>query len=130
MAVLLIEKGNKLNKLILLIVFILAPLLACDGDCMKCHPSLLESGSLDSNHKIMRECINCHQVSNEDLSRMGSLCGQDCWQCHNVDDVMKIKNKEHLALEKCISCHKKLDKSDLMELDKSNLIDLDTFLKN
>lgn len=123
-------KGNKLNKLIFIITFISTILLACDGDCMKCHPSLMKSGSLDSDHKILKDCINCHQVSSNDLNRMGSLCGQDCWQCHNVNDVMKIQNKEHLALEQCISCHKKLDKNDIIELNRNNLIGLDTFLKN
>ena len=81
---------------------------ACDGDCIKCHPNLIRSGSLDKDHEVLAKCIECHKISSDDLNRMGSLCGQDCWECHNVKKVMTIKNVEHLALNDCIDCHKKL----------------------
>jgi hypothetical protein len=110
-------------KQIVLILTITLRVVACDGDCVKCHPTLMKSGSLDNNHKILSKCINCHKITSNDLERMGSLCGQDCWECHSVNKVMSIKNKEHEALNKCIDCHVKLYKNNLFQ-QKENLYDL------
>ncbi len=91
-------------------------LFACDGNCVKCHPTLIKNGHLDKNHAILSTCMNCHKVDTDDLAKMGAICGQDCWQCHDVKKVMKIPNKAHLSLNKCIDCHTKLDK-------KNNIFD-------
>lgn len=99
---------------LLFISFILS--FACSGDCLQCHPNLKKNGLMDENHKVLKNCINCHKVTNEDLGKMGALCGQDCWDCHNVEKVSSIKIKgelilEHTVLNDCIECHKKLEKS-------------------
>ena len=110
---------------IFLLFFTFLNLFACDGDCIKCHPTLIKSGSLDKNHKILAKCIDCHKITSNDLMRMGSLCGQDCWECHSVKKVMSIKIKEHQVLDKCINCHEKLYKNDLLFDNKENIFDLD-----
>jgi len=99
-----------IKKFLILIFLIINIIYACDGDCVKCHPILIKSGHLDNNHKILKDCINCHKTTSNDLDKMGSLCGQDCWECHNMKKVMKIPIKEHFVLSKCIKCHKKLNK--------------------
>ena len=116
-------------KYIVIFLAIIVRLVACDGDCVKCHPILIKSGSLDSDHKILSKCINCHKITSNDLEKMGSLCGQDCWECHSIKKVMSIKNKEHEALNKCIECHIKLDKNDLFEGITQEIIPLNDLLR-
>jgi len=111
-----------------LIVFLLTfavvnNVFACDGDCMKCHPTLLKHGKLDSNHKILQSCVKCHKLKNNDLLRMGSACGEDCWECHSIKKVMTVPIREHLALNKCIACHKKLKENKYSNSYKSVLQD-------
>jgi hypothetical protein len=99
-----------MKNIIIVLVFVGSFLFACDGDCMKCHPSLLKKNGLDTNHKVLETCITCHQTSSDDLQRMGAMCGQDCWDCHSIEKVQKVLNPAHIVLNSCIDCHKKLDK--------------------
>jgi hypothetical protein len=101
-------------KIVVLLFIFFNIAFSCSGDCIKCHPSLKKNGVMDDNHKILENCITCHKITDNELEKMGSLCGQDCWDCHNVKKVsdVKIKGefvKEHLVLNDCINCHKKLD---------------------
>ncbi len=104
-------------RLLLIVFFSFTILFACDGDCMKCHQSLLKNGKLDSDHVILAKCIYCHKITSNDLEKMGSLCGQDCWDCHDVKKTMQIKIKEHLVLEKCIACHSKLERNSILKFN-------------
>ena len=86
-------------------------LFACEGDCMKCHPVLLQKKQLNADHKVLATCVECHQTNNDDLGKMGALCGQDCWDCHSVAKVKQVNNPSHMVLDECIKCHSKLDKN-------------------
>lgn len=102
-----------MKSIIITLIFLSSFIFACDGDCIKCHPKLLKNGKLDDNHKVLKNCINCHQVSDDDLQKMGAACGQDCWSCHSIDKVMNVRVKdktidEHSSLSSCIDCHIKL----------------------
>jgi glycyl-tRNA synthetase (class II) len=99
-------------KILIFIIFLSIGAFACEGDCVKCHPTLIKSGHLDSNHAILSKCKNCHKETTEDFMKMGAVCGQDCWDCHSIEKVKKIKIKEHIVLDKCIACHKKLNRCD------------------
>jgi len=98
-------------KFFLFIFSISALLFACEGDCLKCHPTLIKSGRIDANHQILTTCKNCHNSTPKDFEKMGAACGQDCWECHSVQKVMAIKIKQHEVLKNCIACHKKLAKN-------------------
>lgn len=106
-----------MKNIIIILVFVGSFLFACDGDCMKCHPSLLEKNGPDANHKVLETCITCHQTSSDDLQRMGAMCGQDCWDCHSIDKVQKVVNPAHMVLNSCIDCHKKLDQKPFFKID-------------
>ncbi|MDX1809575.1 MAG: hypothetical protein R3331_08560 [Sulfurospirillaceae bacterium] len=97
-------------KIFLSIVCIYAVLFACEGDCLKCHQTLVKNGKIDENHQILTTCKNCHNSTPKDFEKMGAACGQDCWECHSVQKVMAIKIKQHEVLNNCIACHKKLAK--------------------
>lgn len=116
---------QKLKLLIIPFMLLLAfsVTYACENDCMKCHPVLMKSGSLDNNHKVLDTCIECHKVTSNNFEKMGSMCGQDCWQCHSVKKVMKVKNKSHMALDTCISCHISLEKDKLLNNDQASSLE-------
>jgi hypothetical protein len=97
-------------KKIIVFLFLGSLLLACEGDCMKCHPRLLKDNQLDKDHKVLTTCIECHQPTNDDLSKMGALCGQDCWDCHSIAKVQQVVTPSHMVLDACIKCHVKLKK--------------------
>ncbi len=111
-------------RIIVSLLLIINLAYTCDGDCMKCHPKLLKNGKLDKDHKILKNCINCHKITTNDLNKMGSLCGQDCWDCHSIQKTMLIKNKEHLALNGCIKCHIKLHKENIFKNDCNDFSNL------
>jgi len=81
----------------------------CDADCMSCHPSLLKSGELDSEHKILKNCTACHVEKSGEENH--GTCGADCFSCHPIDHIQPSNIKEHLILKDCIRCHLSLDKS-------------------
>lgn len=79
---------------------------ACDANCASCHPVLIKDGKYDDNHRILKNCINCHQPNDDDH---GS-CGADCWDCHDVNKVAEIDITEHRVLKQCIECHTSIQK--------------------
>jgi len=121
-----------ISFILLLSGFFLADLNACSGDCVTCHPKLLQKNNkLDEDHRILNLCKNCHIdgtkiemvehnstypldyriVKVDDLNKSThSACGSDCWQCHDIEKVGKIDIPEHKALPKCIKCHIKIKK--------------------
>jgi hypothetical protein len=82
----------------LLFLLLLSPLFACNGDCFSCHPQLLEN--LDSNHKPMLSCKNCH------LGGGVAACGADCFECHKIENI-SFEIVEHRVIESCRECHMK-----------------------
>jgi len=85
---------------------------ACEGDCVVCHPNLVqEDGKLDKEHEILVTCKVCHTQEDMEKIDMGSGCGQDCWDCHDIKKVTASKVKEHNGLQKCIDCHVTIDKT-------------------
>jgi len=81
----------------------------CDANCVSCHPKLVKNERIDSNHRILKNCIRCH-TKRPDAENHKS-CGTDCWSCHKIENVKPKNIKEHLVLKKCIECHLTLDKS-------------------
>lgn len=119
-----------MSKIFLLLFFIAITLLACEGDCLKCHPTLAKNGVIDANHQILTTCKNCHKSTPKDFEKMGAACGQDCWECHSVQKVMAIKIKQHEVLNDCIACHKSLNKDqNLFQIGNNGFVK-DSFLKN
>jgi len=104
-----------MKKILLLIgIFVLFSfnIEACEGDCVVCHPNLVqENGKLDKEHEILLTCKVCHTQEEMEKIDMGSGCGQDCWDCHDIKKVTASKVKEHNGLQKCIDCHVTIDKT-------------------
>ena len=104
-----------MKKIIVLMVLVLASynsLQACEGDCVLCHPKLVDAkGKMDADHEILITCKTCHTQEEMEKIDMGSGCGQDCWDCHDIKKVTASKVKEHNGLQKCIDCHITLDKN-------------------
>ena len=103
-------------KKILLVIAILfisnMSLNACEGDCVMCHPKLVnKDGKMDKDHAILVTCKTCHTQEEMEKIDMGSGCGQDCWDCHDIKKVTASKVKQHNNLQKCIDCHVTLDKN-------------------
>ena len=85
---------------------------ACEGDCVVCHPKLVqENGKLDKDHEVLITCKTCHTQEEMEKIDMGSGCGQDCWDCHDIKKVTASNVKEHRGLQKCIDCHITLNKN-------------------
>jgi len=97
-----------IKKAIPLMIFLSLNIFACDANCVACHPVLIKNGSMDSDHKILNNCVQCH-IENKEEESHGS-CGADCWSCHDIKKVSKIDIPEHKILKKCIKCHIGLDK--------------------
>ncbi len=98
-------------------------LSACEGDCLSCHPKLLDkNGKMDTNHQILSKCKNCHTKKSLSKIDMGTdSCGQDCWQCHDIKKVQKTGIEEHKHLDKCIKCHISIDKNrEIFKIGKNN----------
>ena len=104
-----------MKKIIITIVglFVFNMMLnACEGDCVLCHPKLVQKdGKLDKDHEILVTCKTCHTQEEMEKIDMGSGCGQDCWDCHDIKKVTASKVKEHNGLQTCIDCHVTLDKN-------------------
>lgn len=81
---------------------------ACEANCVACHPSLEKNGLMDSDHQILRNCVNCHTAKEDEVSH--DACGADCWSCHDVQKISHMDVPEHRVLSKCIACHVSLDK--------------------
>jgi len=104
-----------MKKIIIMIVglFVFNMMLnACEGDCVLCHPKLVQKdGKLDKDHEILVTCKTCHTQEEMEKIDMGAGCGQDCWDCHDIKKVTASKVKEHNGLQTCIDCHVTLDKN-------------------
>lgn len=90
---------------------------ACEANCLACHPSLEKNGVMDSNHRVLKNCINCHTIAEDEVSH--GACGADCWSCHDVKKISHIDIPEHKVLNRCIQCHVTLDR-EFFNLEKSN----------
>ncbi|MEY4505018.1 MAG: hypothetical protein RL154_1315 [Pseudomonadota bacterium] len=83
------------------LIFIASFAFACEGDCYKCHPSLINSKNKE--HAVIAKCVECHkdrigkQPSNEP-------CGVDCFSCHPPQKI-KTNIAEHKEISNCIFCH-------------------------
>jgi hypothetical protein len=93
----------------LIVVTCTSTLLACDADCVVCHPTLIKNGSFDEDHKILKKCTRCHTAKDNDKTH--DTCGADCWQCHDINKVGSLDISEHRALPGCIKCHESIDKN-------------------
>jgi hypothetical protein len=80
--------------------------MACEGDCIACHPNLIVNGGLDINHKILANCKNCHNRNTMSEKSLTIGCGKDCFECHDIKKTLNLKGVgEHSKLSKCIKCH-------------------------
>lgn len=96
---------NSIMKLLtVLILFASTLLLACTGDCLTCHPSLLPTIGSDERHKPMLTCIECHSANPDSMAE----CGSDCFACHPVEKIEKVNLKEHMLIRQCRDCHLQL----------------------
>ena len=104
-----------MKKILLFVIaftFSTVNLQACEGDCVVCHPKLVqENGKLDKDHEILITCKTCHTQEEMEKIDMGNGCGQDCWDCHDIKKVTASNVPEHQGLQKCIDCHVTIDKS-------------------
>lgn len=99
----------KSNKIIVFACFLFSvSLLACDANCVSCHPKLLKNGKIDSVHSILESCTQCHTEKENESSH--GACGADCWSCHDISQVNKIDVPQHKVLPKCIKCHQSINK--------------------
>ena len=86
--------------LIFLIVTAQSLLVACGGSCLECH-SKLRPYINDQNHRVLNECITCHNKPSEQ-----GQCGKDCFDCHSQAKVYAQKDAiAHQELKLCVSCH-------------------------
>lgn len=88
-------------KYILVLTVFTISLFACTGDCMTCHPKLVETINEDLRHKPMLTCIKCHSA---DPNKMAD-CGADCFACHPMSKINNPNVKEHDVIQKCRDCH-------------------------
>ena len=103
---------KKIIVLMALVFVSYSSLQACEGDCVLCHPKLVDAqGKMDKDHEILITCKTCHTQEEMEKIDMGSGCGQDCWDCHDIKKVTASKVKEHNGLQTCIDCHLTLDKN-------------------
>jgi hypothetical protein len=104
-----------MKKIIVLVISLFIfnmSLNACEGDCVVCHPKLVqEDGKLDKDHEVLITCKTCHTQEEIEKIDMGSGCGQDCWDCHDIKKVTASNVAEHRGLQKCIDCHITLNKN-------------------
>ncbi len=97
-------------KYLLSLLFITTNILmACTGDCLTCHPSLVPTINEDLRHKPMLTCINCHSANPDSMAE----CGSDCFGCHSIERIEKPKIKEHDVIRKCRDCHLEMQKEAL-----------------
>ncbi|WP_457750312.1 hypothetical protein [Sulfurimonas sp.] len=117
----------KTNALYLLMIIGIpvSSLLACDADCVACHPKLLSNGKYDKDHVILKQCTKCHTKEKDEETH--GACGADCWQCHDIHNVSRVYIPEHEALSKCIQCHLSIDKK-FFKLPASNSFSGDTLI--
>lgn len=108
----------KTKIIILSLVIIGSVSLACDGNCVSCHPVLIKAGTFDDNHKILKNCTNCHTPNGNDHGQ----CGNDCWSCHDIQEVSRIDIPEHRILPTCIECHQSVNKK-LFDISDSKKFD-------
>ncbi len=88
-------------KNLIIILFLTLSLSADMGNCLTCHPKLLENIKDDARHSPMQSCIECHSAN-----KTGTLeCGEKCFSCHSAEDLDTDEIKEHLVIEECRECH-------------------------
>jgi hypothetical protein len=83
-------------------------IFACSGSCLLCHKDM--DLNKPSQHKIIKECINCHSKGCGENSFLEdkeaeTSCGSDCFNCHKT----LPKDSSHIKITECVSCHKKLE---------------------
>ena len=88
-------------KYLLIILIFNLSLLACAGDCMRCHPKLLATIDEDERHKPMLGCIKCHKPN----PKSEGACGDKCFSCHSKADIDDANVAEHDIIEECRDCH-------------------------
>lgn len=76
-------------------------LFACNGDCMSCHPKLMDGIDTDERHKPMLGCIKCHSPNPEKMAQ----CGNDCFACHSMVKIYEADVDEHDVIQGCRDCH-------------------------
>lgn len=109
-----------MKKLLFVVFFwMIDSALACEGDCMKCHPVLKESIT-QAHHKILVSCVQCHSKINDPSSE----CGQDCFACHDKDKLIKSDLYEHQQIQNCKQCHFQKDVIFEGLNQPSNLVDI------
>ena len=86
--------------------------VACEGDCVLCHPKLTElKDDLAKEHAVLVTCKTCHTQEEMEKIDMGNGCGDDCWDCHDINKVVKSNVPQHKGLQKCIDCHVSINKN-------------------
>lgn len=89
-------------RIFALILLFTAGLWACSGDCLKCHATLAPTIEQDKDHRVMLECIRCHEETDDKFG----ACGADCWDCHDPEKVAASGVEIHKVLtESCMKCH-------------------------
>lgn len=94
---------------IFILFFFVHKAIACDANCVACHPSLVKNGEMDNDHAILDRCSRCHTEKESDKDH--GACGADCWSCHDIKQVSAVDIPEHRVLAKCIKCHQSIDKN-------------------
>lgn len=105
---------------LLLFCFLLTISYACSGNCISCH-KILKKSINKSHHKILKECITCHNKLPSSMSE----CGGDCFSCHSQNRLINSEYKSHKKLKSCKKCH--ISKEDFLSFKKnqnSSFIDL------
>ncbi len=91
-------------KTILFLFGFVTAVLACTGDCLTCHPTLLPTIQEDTRHKPMLGCIECHSANPDSMAE----CGSDCFACHPVEKIEKVPVEAHRVIRGCRDCHMQL----------------------
>lgn len=90
-----------MKSVLLLVAITTSVLFACTGDCLTCHPKLMETIHEDPRHKPMLGCIDCHSANPDAMAE----CGSDCFGCHPVEKIEKVGVKQHRVIRECRDCH-------------------------
>jgi len=103
---------KKIIFIVLTLFLMNSTLVACEGDCVLCHPKLTElKDDLAKEHEVLVTCKTCHTQEEMEKIDMGNGCGDDCWDCHDINKVVKSNVVQHQGLQKCIDCHVAINKN-------------------
>ncbi|OQX60513.1 MAG: hypothetical protein B5M52_00055 [Helicobacteraceae bacterium 4484_230] len=95
-----------MKTVVIFTVLFAVRLFACTGDCLTCHPKLIDTIESDERHKPMLTCITCHKADTDSMSE----CGDDCFACHSIEKIEEPNIKEHMVIRGCRDCHMELKK--------------------